>query len=168
MSQLICIFLLTLSEFPVKHPVMLAGQYAANTKCTAAGSVFEVCVRGQAVLDSQSSENTVLLHMESHNMLADERAFDGPSCVHAKPYHTTPGRSKWPCESCGSFLRGMLAWCLTLGAPCPCSAGTCKKPATLNLVVFSLSYMAHPNGCWHRLTFLLRLRPYSVRGHRLL
>ncbi len=29
---------------------MLAGQYAANTKCTAAGSAVEVCVLNRALL----------------------------------------------------------------------------------------------------------------------
>jgi len=29
-------------------------------------------------------------------------------------------------------------------------------------------YMAYPDGCRHKTIFLPRLRPYPVRGHRLL
>ncbi len=38
----------------------------------------------------------------------------------------------------------------------------------INLVVIGLLYMACPDGCRHKITFLPRLRPYPVRGHRLL
>ena len=34
-----------------------------------------------------------------------------------------------------------------------------------SLVVIGLLYMAYPNGCWHEITFLLRLRPLPVKGH---
>jgi len=37
-----------------------------------------------------------------------------------------------------------------------------------NLVVIGLMYKAYPDDCQHRLQVLLRLRPYPVRGHRLL
>ncbi len=35
----------------------------------------------------------------------------------------------------------------------------------INLVVIGLLYIAHPDGGWHELMFLPRLRPYPVRGH---
>ncbi len=37
-----------------------------------------------------------------------------------------------------------------------------------NFVVIGLLYMAYPNGCQHTLTFQPRLRPYPMKGHRLL
>jgi len=37
-----------------------------------------------------------------------------------------------------------------------------------DLVLIGLLYKAHPNGCQHRLQILPRLRPYPMRGHRLL
>jgi hypothetical protein len=39
---------------------------------------------------------------------------------------------------------------------------------SLNLVVIGLLYMAYPDGSQHKFTFLPRLRPYPMRGHRLL
>ncbi len=36
------------------------------------------------------------------------------------------------------------------------------------LVVIGLLYMAYPDGCQHEFTFLPRLRPYPMRGRRLL
>ena len=36
------------------------------------------------------------------------------------------------------------------------------------VVMIGLLYMAYPDGCWHTFTFLPRLRPYPMKGHRLL
>jgi hypothetical protein len=38
----------------------------------------------------------------------------------------------------------------------------------VDLVVIGLLYMAYPNKCQHKGTFLPRLRPYPMRGHWLL
>ena len=38
----------------------------------------------------------------------------------------------------------------------------------VTLAVIGLVYKAYPNDCRHKCTFLLRLRPYPVRGHWLL
>jgi len=40
--------------------------------------------------------------------------------------------------------------------------------ANVTLVVIGLVYRAYPNGCWHKVIFLPRPRPYPVRGHCLL
>ena len=37
-----------------------------------------------------------------------------------------------------------------------------------SLVMIGLLYMAFLDSCWHKMTFLLRPRPYPVRGDRLL
>ena len=47
-------------------------------------------------------------------------------------HQTTPGRSRRPAESHGSWRRGMLAWCSTSGAPCPSNAGTCVSTAAIS------------------------------------
>jgi len=38
----------------------------------------------------------------------------------------------------------------------------------LSLVMIGLLYMAYPDGCLPKFTFLPRLTPYPMRGHRLL
>ena len=50
-----------------------------------------------------------------------------------------------------------------------CAALThCGMPACIfDAVMIGLSHMAYPNGCWHTITFLPRLRHYPVRGHGL-
>ena len=38
----------------------------------------------------------------------------------------------------------------------------------VDLVVIGILYVACPDGCWLQFTLLPRLRPYPMRGHRLL
>ncbi len=57
----------------------------------------------------------------------------------------------------------MLALMVSQGTPMVLMG----KPA-LDLFVTGLLYMAYPDGCWYETTLLLRLRPFSVRGHQLL
>lgn len=70
---------------------MLARHYAANTKCTAAGSALYLSAHNGAL---SALETYALLDTNVRNMLAGKMAFGEPASVHAKPYHTTPGRSK--------------------------------------------------------------------------
>ncbi len=45
---------------------------------------------------------------------------------------------------------------------------TSKYMLFISLVMIGLVNKAYPDGCRHKFTFLPRLRPYPVRGHRLL
>ncbi len=45
---------------------------------------------------------------------------------------------------------------------------TASLDVVFDLVVIGLLYKAYPNGCGHKFTFLPRLRPDPMRGHRLL
>ncbi len=51
---------------------------------------------------------------------------------------------------------------------CPDGRTVEAEAAHGTALIIGLLYMAYPNGCCHVVSSLPRLRPYSMRGHRLL
>ena len=78
----------------------------------------------------------------------------------AKVYQVVSKVYQVVCASLPGSLHSTLAWLFSLGLH---TGRFCY-----NLVMIGLLYKLTRDGCQHRLQILLRLRPYPMRGHRLL